>query len=239
MRVKLRHIKLPFLVLVITSLFAFTNSKNSRREIKAVNIVFKGDQKLFLTTENVSKLLIQNQEVVMNKPKEIIDLNLLETALKTNQIIKSAEVHLSVVGVLTAEIEQKRPIARVNTNASYYIDDQGTFMPLSSNYSARVPLITGAINKKNTLQILPVAKMIDEDAFLKSHVIEMILNHDNTVDLRFRSYDFKIHLGTLKQLDKKINNLKAFYQKAYRDSTLQKYSLVNLKFDNQVICTKK
>ncbi|MGF1556538.1 cell division protein FtsQ/DivIB [Paucihalobacter sp.] len=239
MRVKLRHIKLPFLVLAVTSLFAFTNSKNSKREIKAVDIVFKGDQKLFLTTENVSKLLIQNQEAVMNKPKEIIDLNLLESALKTNQIIKNAEVHLSVDGVLTAEIEQKRPIARVNTNASYYIDDQGTFMPLSSNYSARVPLITGAINKKNAAQILPIAKKIDEDAFLKSHVIEMILNDDDTVDLRFRTYDFKIHLGTLKQLDKKINNLKAFYQKAYRDSTLQKYSLVNLKFDNQVICTKK
>lgn len=43
----------------------------------------------------------------MNKPKEIIDLNLLESALKTNQIIKNAEVHLSVDGVLTAEIEQK------------------------------------------------------------------------------------------------------------------------------------
>lgn len=239
MRVKLRHIKLPFLAIAIASLFAFTNGKNSKREIKKVDIVFKGDQKLFLTTENVSKLLIQNQAAVMNKPKEIIDLKQLEAALNKNQIIKNAQVHLSVDGVLTAEIEQKRPIARVHTNAFYYIDDQGTFMPLSSNYSARVPLITGAITKKNAAQILPVAKKIDEDEFLKTHVIEMILNNDQTVELRFRNNDFKILLGTVEQLDKKINNLKAFYQKAYRDSLLGNYSLVNLKFDKQVICTKK
>ena len=39
--------------------------------------------------------------------------------------------------------------------------------------------------------------------------------------------------------DKKINNLKAFYTKAMKDKALDDYKLVNLKFDKQVICTKK
>lgn len=239
MRVKLRHIKLPFLAIAVAGLFAFSNTKNTKREVLKLDVIFKGDQTLFLTTENVSKLLIQNQQGIINKPKEIIDLNRLETALNTNQIIKNAEVYMSVDGVLTAEIEQKRPIARVSTNASYYIDEQGTYMPLSSNYTARVPLVTGVVNKNTISDIAPLAAKVDKDEFLKSHVIEMIYNDDQTFDIRLRAHNLKVHIGTLNQLDKKINNLKAFYQKAVKDSSLATYKMVNLKFDNQVICTKK
>jgi cell division protein FtsQ len=45
-------------------------------------------------------------------------------------------------------------------------------------------------------------------------------------------------LGQIKQLEKKISNLKAFYIKATKDKVLDKYSKVNLQFGNQVVCTK-
>jgi cell division protein FtsQ len=69
--------------------------------------------------------------------------------------------------------------------------------------------------------------------------VEIHQNDNKTIDLKFRLNSFTIQLGSLKALDKKINNLKAFYQKAMKDNTLESYSVVNLKFDNQVICTKK
>jgi cell division protein FtsQ len=183
-------------------------------------------------------LLIQNQGTVAGQPKEIIDLNELETALNSNPMIKKAEVFMSVNGKLSAEIEQKRPIARVQTNASYYIDDQGSYMPLSSNYAARVPLVTGSVKKNNLKTVFQFAKAVDQDEFLKKHVIEIRQNDDETIDFKIRRSDFLVHLGTLKQLQKKINNFKAFYQKALKDKILDNYKLVNLKFDKQVICTK-
>ena len=82
------------------------------------------------------------------------------------------------------------------------------------------------------------AKAVDEDEFLKKHVIEIHQNDDGTIDFRVRKSNFKVHLGTLNQLQKKINNFKAFYQKALKDKILDNYKLVNLKFDEQVICTK-
>jgi len=42
----------------------------------------------------------------------------------------------------------------------------------------------------------------------------------------------------LNRLDKKVNNLKVFYQKALKEQTLNNYSKINLQFDNQVVCTK-
>jgi cell division protein FtsQ len=220
-------------------LFAFSSVRNSSRKVSATEIKFIGEDNLFITHETVSKLLIQNQQSVTNKPKEIIDLNRLENALTANPMIKEAQVFIDVDGKITAEIEQKKPLARVSTNASYYLDDTGSHMPLSTNYTARVPLITGTVYKNELTNVFTIAKKVQEDDFLKKHVVEIHQNDNKSIDLKFRLHDFSIHLGSLKSLDKKINNLKAFYQKAMRDNSLNDYSVVNLKFDNQVICTKK
>jgi len=220
-------------------LFAFSSVRNSTRKVSAPEIKFIGEDNLFITHENVSKLLIQNQQSVANKPKEIIDLNGLENALTSNPMIKEAQVFIDVDGKITAEIEQKKPIARVSTNASFYIDDTGSYMPLSTNYTARVPLVTGTVYKNELTNVFTIAKKVQQDDFLKKHVVEIHQKENKSIDLKFRLNDFTIQLGSLKSLDKKINNLKAFYQKAMRDKTLESYSIVNLKFDNQVICTKK
>ena len=227
------------LLVLVVFLFAFSSIRNSSRRVSALEIKFLGDENLFITHETVSKLLIQNQQSVTNKPKEIIDLNGLENALTANPLIKEAQVFIDVEGKITAEIKQRKPIARVSTNASYYIDDTGSYMPLSTNYTARVPLITGTVYKNDLANVYTIASKIQQDEFLKKHVVEIHQNDNKTIDLKFRLNSFKIQLGSLKALDKKINNLKAFYQKAMKDNTLESYSVVNLRFDNQVICTKK
>ncbi|WP_242091821.1 cell division protein FtsQ/DivIB [Aestuariivivens sediminicola] len=170
--------------------------------------------------------------------KETLDLNQLERALNSNPMIKSAEVYVSVNGTLNVDVEQKTPIARVTTNASYYIDDEGVFMPLSNNYSARVPLITGFVEKNNLNTIYKVAKKVNEDEFLKKNVIEIYQNYRMEIFFRLRRCDFLVKLGTEKSLDKKINNLKVFYKKKLKEHTLNSYSQINLQFDNQVVCTK-
>lgn len=239
MRIKYNDIKIIGLILFVGFLFAFSNQRNSVRKVDLKAPVFIGENKLFITDQTVSKLLIQNQRPLTEQPKDIIDLNELEVALNSNSMIKKAEVFMSVEGELYTEIEQKRPIARVSSNASYYIDDDGSYMPLSSNYTARVPLVTGNVNKNSLETVYEFASAVDQDEFLKKHVIEIRQNDDNTIDFRIRKSDFTVHLGTLKKLDKKINNFKAFYQKAFKDKILETYTRVDLKFDKQVICTKK
>ncbi|RNC84105.1 MAG: hypothetical protein ED556_11630 [Winogradskyella sp.] len=239
MRVKYGYIKVLVLLVLVGFLYAFTNARNKTRIIDEPMVEFSGSENLFLTHENVSKLLIQNPNGLNNKDKEIIDLNELETALNSNPMVKNAEVYMSVIGRLSVEIEQKRPIARVYTNASYYVDDEGSYMPLSSNYSARVPFVTGTVYKSKLDQVYKIAKYIDEDDFLKQHVIEIRQDENKNISLRLRKYQFIVELGQLDNLEKKVNNFKAFYKKANKDKTINAYSRVNLKFESQVICTKK
>ncbi|TXD83476.1 hypothetical protein ESY86_09400 [Subsaximicrobium wynnwilliamsii] len=239
MRINYNYIKVGALLLLVVFLCAFSYERNSARKVSDPEIKFIGDDNLFVTHTTVSKLLIVNNASVANTPKEIIDLNLLEVALNSNEMIKNAQVFMNVDGLITAEIEQKKPIARISTNASYYIDDEGNYMPLSSNYTARVPLVTGFIEKNKLSAVYEVAMKVQSDAFLTRNVVEIHQNQNGTIDLKFRGHDFTIHLGRTNLMDKKINNLKAFYKKAMKDSMLDAYSLINLKFDKQVICTKK
>lgn len=223
---------------LVVFLYAFASHRNAVRKVSQPNIQFVGENNLFVTYETVSKLLIQNHQDVKNMPKETLDLNLLESALNSNPMIKSAEVYVTVNGVLNAEIEQKRPIARVSTNASYYIDDEGFYMPLSSNYSARVPLVTGYVKKNNLKNVFTVASKIESDEFLKKNVVEIHQDDNKVIYLKLRQCRFLVQLGSVDFLDKKVNNLKAFYQKSLKEKTLNNYSKVNLQFDNQVVCTK-
>ena len=124
-------------------------------------------------------MLIQNNESVTSVPKEILDLNGLENALKSNPMIKTAEVYLTVSGEVQADINQRKPIARVSTNAAYYIDDLGAYMPLSKNYTARVPLVTGFVEKNNLGSIFTIANKIENDDFLKNQIVEI---HQNQKD---------------------------------------------------------
>ena len=226
------------LLCTVVFLFAFATARNTARKVSQPNVKFLGENNLFITNQTVSKLLIQNRQGVKNMLKETLDLNELEQSLNSNPLIKSAEVYVSVNGTLNADIEQKTPLARVSTNASYYIDDEGLFMPLSSNYSARVPLVTGHVEKNNLKSIYKIAKKVDSDEFLKKNVIEIHQNSNGEIFLRLRRCDFVVKLGTIEFLDKKINNLKVFYKKNLKENTLSRYSKVNLQFDNQVVCTK-
>lgn len=239
MRVNWYPIKMTVLLALAVFLYAFASVRNDARTIRAVQIDISNPSQPFLTQETVSKLLIQNKQEVTSMPKDILDLNALETALNANPYIKNAEVYLSVNDVLTAKVEQKQPIARVQTNASYYVDETGSFMPLSPSYAARVPLVTGAVRKNDLGSVFKVAKTIQEDAVLCKYVVEIHQDLEHNLNLRLRQHDFNVELGSAHQLEKKLNNFKAFYQKARKDNTLGDYAKVNLKFDNQVVCTKK
>lgn len=238
LRVNWNYIKMIVLSLVVVVLYAFASSKNKVRIVSQPQVKFIGEDNLFITNETVSKLLIQNYQGAKNVHKETLDLNELENALSSNPMIKSAEVYVAVNGTLNAEIEQKVPVARVSTNASYYIDDEGFYMPLSTNYSARVPLVTGYIEKNKLKNVYKVAHKVRHDEFLRKNVIEIHQAVNNSIYLKLRQCKFVIQLGSVKALDKKINNLKAFYQKSLKEKTLNMYRKVNLQFDNQVVCTK-
>jgi len=239
MHINWNLIKGVLLLGLVVFLYAFSSHKNNSRSVAKVAVQFIGNENVYITTEMVNKLLIQNQEQLYNLPKDNLDLKEMEFLLESDDMIKSAQVYLTVNGEVRAKIEQKQPIARVYSNATFYIDEDGFWMPLSPQHSARVPLVTGVVEKEDLETVYTMALKVYRDSFLKTYITEIHQNENKEISLKMRLFDFEILVGSLENLDQKMTNLKAFYQKAKNDNILDIYKSVNLKFENQVVCTKK
>lgn len=234
----LDSIKIFLLAGCLIFLYAFTNERNSKRQVAKTDIIFREQSPLFITNLEVNKLLVQSNRKVTDMRREKVVLNRLEKALNAHPMIREAQVYFSVPGVCKVSIEQRRPIARVVADEAYYIDANGNPMPLSPHFSARVPLVSGEMDKKGLEDCYKLANYIDRDSFLKMYVTA-IYRKAGSLMIQTRTDLFLVKIGDSGNLDKKFKKFKAFYQKASKDSLLDTYSLVNLEFKNQVVCTKK
>lgn len=233
-------IKGVFLIALVVFLYGFSSHRNKLKKINNIDIKFENGDNLFITYEMVNKLLIQNYNGLINQSKENIFLKELESTLLSNEMIENAEVFLSVNGELGAIIKQKTPIARVNQGEQmYYIDYKGNKMPLSLNYSARVPIIEGVYGGKISKEMYLLTKLIYENHFLKKLIVGITQTPKKEFLLKTRMGNQIILLGSLQQIDKKVEKLKVFYKKAINDKVLDNYKKINLMYSNQVVCTKK
>lgn len=234
----LTYLKFSSLLILMVILFAFTGKRNEQRKINEVLIEFIEEQDPYVNEMTVNKLLIQNRNRVTNVGKEILVLNTVEQELDAHEMIEHSDVYLTVNGELRARIKQRTPIARVNAVTPFYVDVTGNMMPLSDNYSAHVPIVHN-VSEREVSNIYPLLKKIQEDEFLKKHIVGVRLNVEGNYELELRIYTFKLIVGKIENLNSKIRNFKAFYQKALKDKSLDRYKKVSLQFSNQVVCTIK
>ena len=233
------NIRLALMFAAVVFLFSFSAKRNERRKLTKSVVVFVAESSPFIRPETVNKLLIENKTDATAFQKDGLDLNKLEKSINENQMIEKSEVFVSIDGVLKAVVKQKTPIARVfSDSASFYIDYQGSKMPLSNEYTARVPIISGEINKENKDDLNKLLRFVYDDAFLKKDIIGIQILPSGSLKMRSRNFNYEIEFGKTINVERKFGNYKAFYQKAVLDSSLYRYKNINLKFTQQVVCTK-
>lgn len=233
------NIRLVLMIMLVLFLFSFASMRNENRKIAKIDVEIIDEDTPFLLPTMVNKLLIEKNEHSKTITKEGLDLKKLEKSVNNNDFVQKSEVFVSVDGVLKAEVKQKTPVGRVvSETGSFYVDYEGNKMPLSENYSARVPLVSGKIDAVENEKLSEVLKMIYEDDFLKKNIIGVQVVPNGNLIMQNRNYDYIIDFGKIINIDRKFKNYKAFFQKAVSDSTLNNYKKINLKFTQQVVCIK-
>ena len=237
MRFNWNFIKLLLALTLIGFLMAFASERNDRREVAQVQVRFNDESRPYVTRDVVNKLLIQNRDSITGKPKEKLDLKGIEERLDKHPMIKDSDVYVRMNGQVEVVVVQRQPLARIAATSSYYLDQSGEAMPLSDNYTARVPIVTG-IKEQHHREIHGLIKYINQDKFLETQIIGIKRQENGDYHMRLRGLAYTLILGQIEKLERKFSNYKAFYQKAKRDNTLGIYEKVNLKYSNQVVCTK-
>ncbi|MFM2009805.1 MAG: hypothetical protein RLZZ479_195 [Bacteroidota bacterium] len=232
-------IRLVLMFGLVIVLFSFTSNRNENRKLTKTKVVFVGENPSFLKQETVNKLLIENSADASAIRKDKLDLNKLEKAVSSDPMVEKSQVFVTIDGVLKAVVKQKTPIVRVfDGKRSFYIDYKGNTMPLSANFTARVPLVLGVIRKQNSEALAELFRKIYDDEFLKKNIIAIQIMPNGSLKMLNRNFDYQIDFGGAKNVDAKFRNYKAFFQKAVVDSSLYKYRKIDLRFTQQVICTK-
>lgn len=236
---KWSYLRFYLMFLGIVFLFSFGNNRNNYRNLTETKVEFIGNEPLFITPDSVNKLLIENNRDPLAIQKVDLDLKNLEELLTQNDMVEKAQVFVTIDGVLKAIVKQKTPIARyVHLNEIYYIDSQGGKMPLSEVYSARVPLVTGSERNIFTAAVQKILMLIHDDEFLQKDIIGVEVNAKGQLKLVSRIFQHEIDFGAPIKGKEKFRNYKAFLQNTISDSSIYKYKKLDLRFDNQVVCTK-
>ncbi len=237
MRFNWMKIKLFFLLVLIFGLFYSTISVNNLRDISKTDIYIHNSNNLFITKDSI-KSAVTKIITTKNIHKSSVHLKALEFELNKIELVRKSDVFIDVNGTMIIDIEQRKPIARFIDNKSY-LDEDGLVMPKSKYYSARVPVIKGYANTQDQLDLIyQLTNYIKDDKFLSQSATEILIDSNSNFSIKLRDYRFKILIGQLNNLDLKIKNFKAFYINALANQILNKYSVINLQFDNQVVCVK-
>ncbi len=200
----------------------FQSHRSDSRTVEGITLKFTGENNLYLTQAMVNKLLIQNYGIIKNMPKEKLDLDTIEKVIEANEMVKSAQVYLTINGELTSKIVQRQPIGRVEGKTKFYLDEEGKNMPLSSNHSARVPIITGNITGKSLEDVYVILKYINRDDFLRKNVIGIHIEHEDNYQLKFRLENFVVNLGNVDDLEAEVQQFQGFLYQSCQGQNIGK-----------------
>lgn len=253
------------LIIGLVVSLGFVNKEQDSLLCKSLDVkVNQEDDLYFLDKLDVAKLIYDRGDSIVGQPKSSINIPELEKALNSHADIANAEVYISIDGEVKVEVKQRKPLIRIiNVNGdSYYIDKEGKLMPLSDKYTAKVLVANGNILepfasrymysmediKKDSLanansmldELFAMAKYITADKFWNAQVQQIYINKERDMEIVPMAGDQKIIFGDTSAMDEKFKKLMIFYQQGLNTTGWwDKYSTINLKFKNQIVCTKK
>ena len=249
---------------LISSLAFVTASENKVKGKKVDIVIEKDDDNSFLDEDDILNFLKDRNDTFVNQPMNDINVYKIERALNTHPSIAASEVAVTVNGDVSISIKQRKPIVRIinSKGESFYIDNRATVMPLADHYTARVLIVNGFIPEKYSQfynisvpqiekdsafkaitvidDIYEVANYIKNDSLLNSLIIQAYINNDREIELYPAIGNQKIIFGNDDDIADKFEKLKIFYTQGLNSvDGWNKYSIINLKYKNQVVCIKK
>lgn len=250
-----------FIVVGTLVLLSFVGSEQAEMICENLSIeVDHSNGMYFIQREDVEEVLQRSGNNPLGKKLRNIDVGVIEKLLFDIPEVENSNVYRTIDGKIGINIIQRTPIVRVfnRFGGSFYIDNHGMQMPVSDKYFPRVPVVNGYIqepmydksvfeiasdsilrNESLLDEIYSIAKIIHDDPFWNAQIQEVYFNRSKEIELVPMIGDHRIIVGDTSHLQQKLNKLIVFYDMGIENGGWNKYDTINLKFKNQIVCTKK
>ena len=226
-----------YLVLAITAFNRPDEQDAVCREVK-INItddVGNG----FLNTNEVK---LQHAKVypLGDRMSDVCTRQIEETLLKS-PLVEEVECYKTQTGRVYINLKQRIAVMRImaNNGESYYIDNLGAIIP-SKNNSTDLVVATGDIKRKYAQTTLKqFGLLLFDDPFWRSQIEQLNVLPDGSIEMIPRVGDHIVYLGQPTHLNEKLVRLEKFYRYGLSKAGWNKYSYINIEFNNQIICKKR
>ena len=242
-----------YLVMAITS---WNTPDKKHRICTKVNInISDSNNSGFLSAEEIKAILEKDKLYPLNRQLSSIEPRKIEEALKVGTFVDTAQCYITENGHINIRISQRMPIIRIKNNKGedYYLDDNGGILP-NSKYTSDLIIATGDISKWFAhFAITPMAKAINKSEFWLNQIEQINVRPDRGIELVPRVGNHIIFIGYLpirrnkaandKGIDefvtKKLERTEKFYRYGLSQAGWNKYSYIDVEFDNQIICKRR
>jgi cell division protein FtsQ len=227
-----------YLVIAFVSFYA-QKQDTVCRDIQVV--IRESPDKRFIEEQDILSMLKRAQIHPAGQRIREIDTEGIERELMKNAMVLKAEAYKTPSGAVKIEVRQRTPVLRVcSVYGDYYVDAGGGLMPVSRRYAAYVPLASGYVEKRTAMtDLYKFALFLRGNEFWNDQIEQIYIHADREVELVPRAGNHRILLGSFENFEEKLANLALFYEQAIPRMGWNKYSVINLKFKNQIVCTNK
>ena len=245
-----------YLLLVL----AFVEKEYESVICRGVDVRIKDSlQYRFITADQVKQLVRGDNESLSGRILSEMNTEQMESDLCNLRSVSDAQVYSSVKGTLVVEVTQRIPVIRVmdRDHEDFYLDRDGYVIPAVRGYAPHLLLANGFIESKfrsmeNVLEgndvdkapgtmgaLLEIAALIARDPFWSAQIVQVYVNREGEFELIPRVGSHIILFGSGEQIETKFFKLRTLYEEGFSRKGWNQYEIINLKYDKQVICTKR
>lgn len=229
------------------------------REIQ-VQLQSQGDVH-FIDAEALKEEVLNSAGTVIGTPIRKVDETAIEQSLRSIPCVADADVYHTMDGVLHIKARQREPIVRViNADGSgFYIDKEGWTMPLDPSYTARVLVVTGQLAEPfaacapvnvahgaeagegpaHSRAIHAMATTLGKDPLWNALFTQAVVDADGGITLIPAVGMMQVRIGDGARLEQRLAKLRMFYEQGIPQTDWRRYRTVDLRFEDQVVCTKR
>ncbi len=224
--------------------------------------ITNSEESAFLTQDDIVNI-VSGRTGCLGKPVNEINLKEIEHILQESTSVKSSECYITEDGKLHIYVTHRKPVVRIinSNNKGYYLDNEGNIFHLSKHFSPNVLIANGKIREPFDLSrtkniynpypdhvstsshiiydLLTLVNHINQSNFWRAQFEQIYVNDKYEFELIPRIGAHIILFGNISNYEEKLDNLKTLYTESFNKSGWNDYVFINLKFKNQIICSKR
>jgi cell division protein FtsQ len=229
------------LAYLIFAIVHYSGSPSAKKCSQVVVQVMDSTEHQYVHAVEIREILTRNHLKLVGRQLSNIDYQKVERLVATHKLVSRAECFSSPSGQVIIRVWQFVPVLRImQESGSYYVDGQGRTTGVSFNSSADVLVASGFVrDSMDVRRLYQMAMILRNDPFWDAQIEQLYIEPNGEWILIPRVGDYEIKLGLPNNVGDKLQRLRLFYQKALPKVGWERYSQINLKYENQIVCTKK